>query len=252
MWIRAIETGAEAIASCHRIETFLELQSGESFHDKVSTTNPASEQPTSADLSGPHEEALLSIKPSSYCYGKAVEMPVLKDVSFSVSAGELLMVVGPVGSGKSSLLAVALGELQAMTPSSNASASENKDSAETAEAGVELLPTEQVRSIAKDCRIAYCAQRPWILAASVKSNITLAGKHLGEGKINYKHPTNVDQNLYAMAVESALIVDDFKQWAAYDDTEVGERGISVSGGQHLCVGRPEGENLSGARHLRGR
>jgi len=259
MWIRAIETGAEAIASCHRIETFLELQSGECVHETANIANPTAEQPKSVDTSGPHEEALLSVKPSSYCYGKAIDMPVLKDVSFSVSAGELLMVVGPVGSGKSSLLAVALGELQAMTSSSAAAAaaaaavatttasnkdedtSESKGTPEAAEeaegAGVELklLPTEQVRSIAKDCRIAYCAQRPWILAASVKGNITLAGKYLGDGKVNYKRPTNIDQNLYAMAVESALIVDDFKQWAAYDDTEVGERGISVSGGQKARI-----------------
>ena len=244
MWIRAIETGAEAIASCHRIETFLELE-GRTAHQ--SEPPQAKKQVDRAVVAGvhPHGDALLSVKPSSYCYGTSVNSPaVLNEVSFSVNKGELLLVVGPVGSGKSSLLAVALGELQAISTKQHRTAeADGEDTtaeeevvvADEGQVGVELVQTEKVRSIAKDCRIAYCAQRPWILAASVKSNITLAGKHLGEGKVNYKHPTNVDQSLYAMAVESALIVDDFKQWSAYDDTEVGERGISVSGGQKARI-----------------
>jgi len=218
-WIRSIESGSEAIASSLRIERFLDLKAvSDSNSNSIAAGDLAIAN--TAPVCSLAADEVLSIKPSSYCYGTNTDAPVLKGLSLSVSKGELLMVVGPVGSGKSSLLAVALGELHAM----KASATDDK-----------ATSTGPARCIAENCSIAYCAQRPWILAASVKSNITLAGKYLGEGKVNYKHPTNIDQALYAMAVESALIVDDFKQWAAHDDTEVGERGISVSGGQKARI-----------------
>lgn len=93
------------------------------------------------------------------------------------------------------------------------------------------------RYLAPNTRIAFCSQRPWILAASVRANVALAGKitEKPEDVGNYKDPSYVDMEMYCRAVESTLIVDDFKQWAAYDDTEVGERGISISGGQKARI-----------------
>jgi ABC-type transport system involved in cytochrome bd biosynthesis fused ATPase/permease subunit len=32
-----------------------------------------------------------------------------------------------------------------------------------------------------------------------------------------------------------MIVDDLLQWPAYDDTEIGERGVSISGGQKARI-----------------
>jgi ABC-type multidrug transport system fused ATPase/permease subunit len=228
-WTRSIETGSEAIASCVRIEKFLDLNSaGGTPSSRGAATTGASHVSTGGSV--------LEVKSSSYRYGSDdTAVPVLKDVSFSIARGELLVVVGPVGSGKSSLLSVALGELHPIHPLS-APATPAVDAA-TGSVGVELtsLPKQEVRVLQSGARIAYCAQRPWILAASVKSNITLAGAHQGEGKVNYKNPTHVDQELYRRAVESSLIVDDMAQWPAYDDTEVGERGISVSGGQKARI-----------------
>lgn len=45
----------------------------------------------------------------------------------------------------------------------------------------------------------------------------------------------MDIDLYSTAVNSCLLADDFHQWPAYDETEVGERGISVSGGQKARI-----------------
>jgi len=83
-------------------------------------------------------------------------------------------------------------------------------------------------------KIAYCSQRAWILAASVRANITLAGK-VPSPDDNFKQPKYVDDELYKRAVECCRMVDDFNQWPAYDDTEVGERGISISGGQKARI-----------------
>jgi ABC-type multidrug transport system fused ATPase/permease subunit len=230
---RSIETGSEAIASCLRIQKFLDLEDS-------AQTPPA----TFSNTEGVVNPPVLEIRKSTYRYGTDPALkPVLQDVSFSVGRGELLVVVGPVGSGKSSLLAVALGELQPVAPDHSAVRAEGGESHES---GVELKApasspggVSSVRVLESGCRIAYCAQRPWILATSVKANVTLAGVQLGDGpdpnRVNYKNPTHIDVDMYRMAVESSLIVDDMAQWPAYDDTEVGERGISVSGGQKARI-----------------
>ena len=243
-WTRSIETGSESIASCHRIEAFLDLET--TAITPIPVTAAQVSVPVPSSSSG--KAQVLTVQSSCYGYGAEGSVkPVLRDLSFSVGRGELLMVVGPVGSGKSSLLAVALGELQPIPPADLAStaaattASTDTSKIAVEDVGVELTAPQtqssaaQVRFLESGSRIAYCAQRPWILAASVKSNITLAGAHPGEGKVNYKNPTHVDTDLYRSAVESSLIVDDMTQWPAYDDTEVGERGISVSGGQKARI-----------------
>ena len=67
---------------------------------------------------------------------------VVNDVSFSMRRGELLAVIGPVGSGKSSLLMAILGE---------------------------TLLTHG--SVTARGTIAYAAQEAWILSDTVRSNI---------------------------------------------------------------------------------
>lgn len=100
----------------------------------------------------------------------------------------------------------------------------------------ECIPSsgESRRYINPRAKIAYCSQRAWILAASVRANITLAGK-VRSNDDNFKQPKDIDEELYQRAVESCRMVDDFNQWPAYDDTEVGERGISISGGQKARI-----------------
>ncbi len=79
--------------------------------------------------------------------------------------------------------------------------------------------------------MAFCAQKSWILAANVRANIAMAGVYKG----NFKQPEDMNEELYQLALESCRIVDDLNQWPAYDETEVGERGISVSGGQKARI-----------------
>ena len=66
-------------------------------------------------------------------------------------------------------------------------------------------------------RIAYAAQSAWVMNASVKENIVFGHRW--------------DPHFYEQTINACALVDDFRQLPDGDSTEVGERGISLSGGQ---------------------
>ncbi|KAE8553094.1 hypothetical protein EYB25_004473 [Talaromyces marneffei] len=66
-------------------------------------------------------------------------------------------------------------------------------------------------------RIAYVAQQSWVMNASVRENIVFGHRW--------------DPHFYELTIEACALVDDFKTLPDGDQTEVGERGISLSGGQ---------------------
>ncbi|BCS29844.1 ATP-binding cassette glutathione S-conjugate transporter YCF1 [Aspergillus puulaauensis] len=66
-------------------------------------------------------------------------------------------------------------------------------------------------------RIAYVAQAAWVMNASVRENIVFGHRW--------------DPQFYDLTVEACALLDDFKNLPDGDQTEVGERGISLSGGQ---------------------
>ena len=64
---------------------------------------------------------------------------------------------------------------------------------------------------------AYVSQQPWVMNASVKENIVFGHRW--------------DPHFYERTVQACALVEDFKTLPDGDQTEVGERGISLSGGQ---------------------
>lgn len=68
--------------------------------------------------------------------------PQIKDISFSIPRGQLCAIVGPVGSGKSSLLSAMIGEMKTLSG-----------------------------SVTFGGRVGYCPQQAWIQNATVKNNI---------------------------------------------------------------------------------
>ena len=69
--------------------------------------------------------------------------------------------------------------------------------------------------------IAYVAQQTWVMNASVKENILFGHRF--------------DPQFYDETVKACALLEDFAQLPDGDDTEVGERGISLSGGQKARV-----------------
>ncbi|XP_020821464.1 LOW QUALITY PROTEIN: ATP-binding cassette sub-family C member 4 [Phascolarctos cinereus] len=132
----AIEKVSEALISIQRIKQFLIL-------DEISQS---SIQPQK------DEKALVHVQDFTSYWDKALEIPALQDLSFTVRPRELLAVVGPVGSGKSSLLSAVLGELP-----------------------------KYKGLVSVKGRIAYVSQQPWVFSGTVRSNI-LFGKNYEKEK----------------------------------------------------------------------
>ena len=66
-------------------------------------------------------------------------------------------------------------------------------------------------------QIAYASQEPWLFAGSVRQNILFGRK--------------MDQHRYEQVVKVCQLKRDFRLLPYGDKTIVGERGISLSGGQ---------------------
>ncbi|DAA23784.1 TPA: ATP-binding cassette, sub-family C, member 4-like [Bos taurus] len=128
----AIEKVSEAIISIQRIKNFLLL-------DEITQCYP---------LLPSDGKTIVDVQAFTASWEKASETPTLQGLSFTVTPGELLAVVGPVGAGKSSLLNALLGE----------------------------LPPSQGR-VSVHGRIAYVSQQPWVFPGTVKSNILFGKKY---------------------------------------------------------------------------
>ena len=116
----------------------------------------------------------------------------LKNISLNVRGGQLVVITGPVGSGKSSLLMAILGELPIV---SGQMSSSNK--------------------------IAYVSQTPWVFSGTVRENIVF-GREFKDEK-------------YLKALQVCNLLEDIGHFAKGDLTRIGERGVSLSGGQRARV-----------------
>lgn len=142
------------------------------------------------------------------------------DVKFHV--GELNIVAGPTGSGKTSLLMALLGEMTLLTGSvmlpGNCSRDELRADPET---GL----TESV---------AYCAQQAWLVNDTIKQNILFA--------------SSWDQGRYQQVLSACALERDLEIMDDGDATLVGEKGIALSGGQKQRISLARALYCN-ARHL---
>ncbi|GMF25854.1 unnamed protein product [Phytophthora lilii] len=116
----------------------------------------------------------------------------LEGVNLEIDAGSLVMIVGTVGSGKSSLLNALLGEM--------------------------ILVDGTVHVCGG---LSYVSQESWIRNATVKDNIL------------FEEEFNADK--YAAVLEATQLALDLHALPDGDQTEIGERGINLSGGQKARV-----------------
>ncbi|QHS74704.1 bile acid-transporting ATPase YBT1 [Saccharomyces paradoxus] len=145
----------------------------------------------------------------------------LKDLNIEFKTGKLNVVIGPTGSGKTSLLMALLGEMYLLS-------------------GKVVVPALEPRQeVVVDANgttnsIAYCSQAAWLLNDTVKNNIL------------FNSPFN--EARYKAVVEACGLKRDFEILKAGDLTEIGEKGITLSGGQKQRVSLARAL-YSNARHV---
>ncbi|OAA54758.1 ABC bile acid transporter [Niveomyces insectorum RCEF 264] len=138
---------------------------------------------------------------------------ILRDINLAFPNGELSLVTGKTGSGKSLLLAAILGEVKLVSGSVKVPEAPSASVIDNANIGDEnwIMPS----------LTAFVSQTPWIESGTLKENI-LFGLPFREAR--YQHV------LQACDLEKdvELLIDG-------DETEVGPKGVTLSGGQRWRV-----------------
>nr|XP_037855553.1 ATP-binding cassette sub-family C member 8 isoform X3 [Chlorocebus sabaeus] len=145
-------------------------------------------------------------------------IPTLSNITIRIPRGQLTMIVGQVGCGKSSLLLAALGEMQKV---SGAVFWSSLPDSETGEDPSPERETATGSDIRKRGPVAYASQKPWLLNATVEENII------------FESPFNKQR--YKMVIEACSLQPDIDILPHGDQTQIGERGINLSGGQRQRI-----------------
>ncbi|MBX0322276.1 ABC transporter ATP-binding protein/permease [Halomicroarcula sp. F13] len=132
--------------------------------------------------------------------------PVLRDVSFSVSPGDTVGIVGPTGSGKSTLVKLLV---RLYDPESGAVRIDGHD--------VRDLSIEQLRRA-----VGYVAQEPFLFYGTVRENIAYGTFDASDAAVE-------------RAARRAAAHEFVQNLPDGYDTTVGERGVKLSGGQRQRI-----------------
>ncbi|EIN07978.1 P-loop containing nucleoside triphosphate hydrolase protein [Punctularia strigosozonata HHB-11173 SS5] len=127
---------------------------------------------------------------------RGFKLIVKEEVVFD--SGTINLIVGPTGSGKTSLLLALLGEMN--------------------------YHPDGPRSwyhLSRDGGVAYAAQETWILNDTIRENIIFGSP--------------LDQDRYNQVLEQCALKQDLAMFAGGDLTEVGEKGLNLSGGQKARI-----------------
>ncbi|KAH7620070.1 putative ABC transporter C family member 10 [Nannochloris sp. 'desiccata'] len=161
--------------------------------------------------------------------------PLLHDINFEIQAGQLVIVVGSVGSGKSSLLAALLGEMCMVK-------NNNRIVGGGGGGGIGHGGTTR-GSVMVAGTVAYTQQDPWIQNASLKNNILMGMDtlHSSSTATSFSQSTSSSTSpaqstsRYHKVLEACALLPDIDMLPAGDATEIGEKGVNLSGGQRHRV-----------------
>uniref|UniRef100_A0A8D1JMM2 ATP binding cassette subfamily C member 8 n=1 Tax=Sus scrofa TaxID=9823 RepID=A0A8D1JMM2_PIG len=147
-------------------------------------------------------------------------IPTLSNITIRIPRGQLTMIVGQVGCGKSSLLLATLGEMQKISGAVFWNSSlPDSETGEDPRYKCLLYPCPAFSR--KRGPVAYASQKPWLLNATVEENIT------------FESPFNKQR--YKMVIEACSLQPDIDILPHGDQTQIGERGINLSGGQRQRI-----------------
>jgi ABC-type multidrug transport system fused ATPase/permease subunit len=203
--VQALLSAAPMVAAgngcVQRIQTFLRASSWEDARLLLEESTLSSSQDLSDNiktedmndkLSG---SAAVSVKNLVLRYSLNSE-PALNDINLELERGSLTLLLGPIGSGKSSLMKAILGE----------------------------LPYQSGTISMASKSFAYSAQTSWLLNISIRQIIC--------GPIE---DNPIDENWYRTVLHACALDEDMQRLPDGDESIIGSKGLVLSGGQKQRV-----------------
>jgi len=159
-----------------------------------------------ADAVNEEGEPLIGFDNGTFSWGN-VESDDFKMIDLNVhfKVGQVNVIIGPTGSGKTSMLMALLGEMSLINGSVYLPGGKCR---EDLKANPETGLTESV---------AYCAQQAWLVNGTIKENIVFASPW--------------DAKRYKNVIVACSLQRDLEILDSGDQTLVGEKGVTLSGGQ---------------------
>ncbi|TDZ71708.1 ABC transporter atnG [Colletotrichum trifolii] len=209
MFIQLLPMIVQSFACFDRIQDFCNYGPRPATPDSQSSRNSSSPSSTDVNLvsltagggrgSKPADSSqqpphAVSFRGDSFGWKK--DQPVLHDLTVDIPRNAVTVVIGPVGSGKSSFLGAMLGELVPMSPAA-------------AHSTVGYSPERG--------RVAYCSQSPWLENGTIRQNILGVSLY--------------DPKWYDAVVSACGLEADLQALQKGDYTLVGSKGVNLSGGQ---------------------
>jgi ABC-type multidrug transport system fused ATPase/permease subunit len=207
----------ESKVSVDRIEEYLNEPETEKYAQLVTHKKDENGQPIIGFTNGTFSWGGKDMKDKA-----SADAFKLMDLDVQFRVGKLNVVVGPTGSGKTSLLMALLGE---MTKLKGDVYLPGKRSREDLTPDPETGLTES---------IAYCAQQAWLVNGTVKENIVFASEW--------------DAKRYNDVIAACSLKRDLEILDGGDETIVGEKGVTLSGGQKQRISLARAM-YSKARHV---
>jgi ABC-type multidrug transport system fused ATPase/permease subunit len=194
---QAIPPFFSSLACIGRIQAFLECETRHDFRRVLADLRVNLEKPPHETQVSSSEDALAAppITIENGSFGWEPEKLVLRDINTQIPKSALTIVVGPVGSGKSTLCKALLGEI----PYSQGS----------------------VTLSTRFPHVGFCEQTAFLSNGSIRDNI------MGF--------TPFEPGRYAEVIEATALTYDIAALPQGDRTNIGSDGITLSGGQKQRV-----------------
>ncbi|MDN5758574.1 MAG: ABC transporter ATP-binding protein/permease [Tomitella sp.] len=169
-------------------------------------------EPHIVDTPDPHElpDGPVTVEFRDVDFGFSAKTPVLRGLNLTASPGETLVVVGPTGSGKSTVA-------QLMLRFYDPDAGSISLSADGVRADLRELPMQRIRQVS-----AVVFDEPFLFSDTIAANIALGRPDSSAEKVRAA----------AAAADAAEFIEALP--SGYD-TVVGERGLTLSGGQRQRI-----------------
>ena len=144
----------------------------------------------------------------TYRTADEVVVPTLDSVSFRISRGEFVGIVGATGSGKTTILDLLLG----------------------------LLTPQEGQILLNSRSLASCTQEWWAMVGVVSQDVFVLSDSVAANVAFGVELEAIDHQRVWRALDLAQLGDAVRSMPARLDSELGERGIAISGGERQRVG----------------